>query len=77
MPYYMITYLFNLQQLFPHLALHYAIQEHRTDTAKLLLEYKADPTILSKWGDDALQTSCLKVRKAFLKLSIPFEIEFK
>jgi len=50
----------NAEDIQNKTALHYAIQEHRTDTAKLLLEYKADPTILSKWGDDALQTSCLK-----------------
>ena len=42
-------------------ALHYAIQEHRHETTKLLLQYNADPFIFSKWGDDALQTSCLKV----------------
>lgn len=41
-------------------ALHYAIQEHRSETTKLLLQYNADPFIFSKWGDDALQTSCLK-----------------
>ena len=43
------------------LALHYAIQEHRHETTKLLLKYQANPFIFSKWGDDALQTSCLKV----------------
>lgn len=41
-------------------ALHYAIQEHRLETTKLLLQYKADPYLKSRYGDDSLQTSCLK-----------------
>ncbi|KAK2712625.1 hypothetical protein QYM36_011347, partial [Artemia franciscana] len=41
-------------------ALHYAIQEHRLDTAKLLIRFAADPFIKSRYGDDALQTACLK-----------------
>ncbi|UYV60828.1 hypothetical protein LAZ67_1002483, partial [Cordylochernes scorpioides] len=41
-------------------ALHYAIQEHRFETTKLLLDYHANPTIRSRYNDDALQTACLK-----------------
>jgi hypothetical protein len=41
-------------------ALHYAIQEHRFETTKLLLQYGADPFLESKYKDDALQTACLK-----------------
>ncbi|XP_070167177.1 protein fem-1 homolog A-like isoform X2 [Polyergus mexicanus] len=41
-------------------ALHYAIQEHRFRTTKLLLEHNADPHIRSRYNDDALQTACLK-----------------
>ncbi|XP_067212534.1 protein fem-1 homolog A isoform X3 [Linepithema humile] len=41
-------------------ALHYAIQEHRLHTTKLLLEYNADPHLRSRYNDDALQTACLK-----------------
>lgn len=41
-------------------ALHYAIQEHRLETTQLLLEYHADYNAKSKYGDDALQTACLK-----------------
>jgi hypothetical protein len=41
-------------------ALHYAIQEHRLETAQLLLENGADAFAKSKYGDDALQTACLK-----------------
>ncbi|GBP44129.1 Protein fem-1 homolog A [Eumeta japonica] len=41
-------------------ALHYAIQEHRLETARLLLEHGADPALRSRAGDDALQTACLK-----------------
>ncbi|KAI4460790.1 hypothetical protein MML48_5g00019050 [Holotrichia oblita] len=41
-------------------ALHYAIQEHRLETTQLLLEYNADYNAKSKYGDDALQTACLK-----------------
>ncbi|KAL7302504.1 hypothetical protein TKK_0005147 [Trichogramma kaykai] len=41
-------------------ALHYAIQEHRFETTKLLLDYNADPHLRSRYNDDALQTACLK-----------------
>ena len=41
-------------------ALHYAIQEHRLETTKLLLQYNADAHLKSRYGDDALQTACLK-----------------
>ena len=40
--------------------LHYAIQEHRFETTKLLLDYNADPHLKSRHNDDALQTACLK-----------------
>lgn len=41
-------------------ALHYAIQEHRLETTRLLLEHGANPFTKSRYGDDALQTACLK-----------------
>ena len=41
-------------------ALHYAVQEHRLETTKVLLEHGADIFKRSKYGDDALQTSCVK-----------------
>lgn len=41
-------------------ALHYAIQEHRLETTKLLIDNGASPFIKSRYGDDALQTACLK-----------------
>ncbi|XP_022663373.1 protein fem-1 homolog A-like [Varroa jacobsoni] len=41
-------------------ALHYAVQEDRVETTKLLLSYGADHTACSKHGDDVLQTACLK-----------------
>ncbi|CAH2096687.1 unnamed protein product [Euphydryas editha] len=41
-------------------ALHYAIQEHRLETAHLLLERGASPHLRSRAGDDALRTACLK-----------------
>lgn len=44
-------------------ALHYAIQEHRVETARLLLEHGADPHLASRAGDDALRTACLKVHR--------------
>jgi len=50
----------NAEDIQNKTALHYAIQEHRHETTKLLLQFHADPFIFSKWGDDALQTSCLK-----------------
>ncbi|CAG9794625.1 unnamed protein product [Diatraea saccharalis] len=41
-------------------ALHYAIQEHRLETARLLLDHGADPHLASRAGDDALRIACLK-----------------
>ncbi|KAJ8917848.1 hypothetical protein NQ315_010761 [Exocentrus adspersus] len=41
-------------------ALHYAIQEHRLETTKLLLRNGADYNAKSRHGDDALQMACLK-----------------
>ncbi len=41
-------------------ALHYAVQENRLETVKLLLSHGADPSRKSKYGDDLLQTTCLK-----------------
>ena len=35
-------------------------QENRIDSAKILLESGSDPFIVSKYGDDILQTACLK-----------------
>lgn len=42
-------------------ALHYAIQEHRLETTKLLLKYGADPFLRNRYGDEPLQTAALKV----------------
>ncbi|CAG2172454.1 unnamed protein product, partial [Oppiella nova] len=50
----------NAQDIQFKTALHYAIQEHRFETTKLLLDNGADPMITSRYGDDALQTACLK-----------------
>lgn len=50
----------NAQDIQFKTALHYAIQEHRFETTKLLLENRADPFIKSRYGDDALETACLK-----------------
>ncbi|XP_044755907.1 protein fem-1 homolog C [Coccinella septempunctata] len=41
-------------------ALHYAIQEHRLETTRLLLKNGANIHARSRYGDDALQTACLK-----------------
>ena len=41
-------------------ALHYAVQENRLESAKHLLDAGADPYKKSKYGDDILQTACLK-----------------
>lgn len=50
----------NAQDVQLKTALHYAIQEHRFDTTRLLLEQSANPFLRSRYGDDALQTACLK-----------------
>lgn len=50
----------NAKDIQDKTALHYAIQEHRLDTTKLLLAHGADPLAKSRYGDDALQTACLK-----------------
>nr|AAM10984.1 AT03259p [Drosophila melanogaster] len=50
----------NARDIQDKTALHYAIQEHRLDTTKLLIEQGADPYARSRYGDDALRTACLK-----------------
>lgn len=50
----------NAKDIQDKTALHYAIQEHRLETTKVLLEHGADPFAQSRYGDDALQTACLK-----------------
>jgi len=50
----------NAQDVQNKTALHYAIQEHRFETTKLLLQFQADPFLVSRYNDDALQTACLK-----------------
>jgi len=50
----------NAQDIQCKTALHYAIQEHRFETTKLLLSYGANPWLESRYRDDALQTACLK-----------------
>ena len=40
-------------------ALHYAIKKGQLGTAKLLLEYNADPYLKDCKGNDALQHACL------------------
>ena len=50
----------NAQDIQKKTALHYAIQEHRFETTKLLLQYGANPHLASRYNDDALQTACLK-----------------
>lgn len=49
----------NARDIQQKTALHYAIQEHRLETCKLLLENGADPFARSRYGD-ALETACLK-----------------
>jgi len=41
-------------------ALHYAVQEHRLETTKVLVRHGGDIFKKSKYGDDALQTACVK-----------------
>ncbi|KAG6464429.1 hypothetical protein O3G_MSEX014505 [Manduca sexta] len=48
--------------------LHYAIQEHRVETARLLLDHGADPHLCSRAGDDALRTACLKGASQIVRL---------
>lgn len=50
----------NAQDIQNKTALHYAIQEHRFETTRLLLEAGADPHLTSRYRDDALQTACIK-----------------
>ncbi|EDW80634.1 uncharacterized protein Dwil_GK11460 [Drosophila willistoni] len=50
----------NARDIQDKTALHYAIQEHRLDTTRMLIEQGADPYAQSRYGDDALRTSCLK-----------------
>lgn len=48
--------------------LHYAIQEHRLETARLLLERGANPHLRSRAGDDALRTASLKGAAQIVRL---------
>lgn len=41
-------------------ALHYAIQEYRLETTKILIEHGSNVFLKSRYGDDALQTASLK-----------------
>lgn len=50
----------NAKDIQDKTALHYAIQEHRLETTILLLDFGANPFARSRYGDDALQTACLK-----------------
>lgn len=50
----------NARDIQKKTALHYAIQEHRLETCKLLLDNGADPFAKSRYGDDCLLTACLK-----------------
>ncbi|XP_040573330.1 protein fem-1 homolog A-like [Lepeophtheirus salmonis] len=50
----------NAEDVQQKTALHYAVQENRFATAKLLMQNGADPMKVSKYGDDILQTACLK-----------------
>uniref|UniRef100_A0A2P2HXM9 Protein fem-1 homolog C-like n=1 Tax=Hirondellea gigas TaxID=1518452 RepID=A0A2P2HXM9_9CRUS len=50
----------NAQDIKCKTALHYAIEEHRLETVKLLLDRGADPSIRSRLNDDAIQTACIK-----------------
>ncbi|KAK4875083.1 hypothetical protein RN001_011505 [Aquatica leii] len=50
----------NARDIQSKTALHYAIQEHRLETTQLLIEHGADYYAKSRYGDDALQTACLK-----------------
>ena len=59
-------------------ALHYAIQEHRLETTKLLLQYGGDPHLRSRYDDDALQTACLKGATQifeYLIAHVPYSLE--
>ena len=60
----------NAQDAQNKTALHYAIQDHRFDTTKLLLHYGADPFLESKYKDDALQTACLRSAEEILKFLV-------
>ncbi|XP_019875866.1 protein fem-1 homolog CG6966 isoform X2 [Aethina tumida] len=51
-------------------ALHYAIQEHRLETTKLLLSNGANYEAKSRYGDDALQMACLKGANQIFKYLI-------
>jgi len=53
----------NAQDYQQKTALHYAIQECRVESTKLLLRYGASPHLLSRNRDDALQTACMKGAK--------------
>ncbi|XP_018022689.1 protein fem-1 homolog C [Hyalella azteca] len=50
----------NAKDIKSKTALHYAIEEHRLETVKLLIKRGADPFIKSCFNDDAVQIACIK-----------------
>ena len=50
----------NSEDVNQRTALHLAIQEHRLDTVRLLVEAGADLDKRTRAGDDALETACIK-----------------
>ncbi len=50
----------NAQDNSGNLALHYAIREGRMETVKLLMSVCSNPYVCNDFGDDAIQTACLR-----------------
>lgn len=68
----------NARDIQDKTALHYAIQEHRLDTTRMLIEQGADPFAKSRYGDDALRTACLKGAHQifdYLKKELNYSVE--
>lgn len=57
---YLLTFCTFYRDIQNKTALHYAIQEYRLETTKILIEHGANVFAKSRYGDDALQTACLK-----------------
>ena len=50
----------NVQDNSGNLALHYAVREGRVATTQLLIEHSSDPFVKNEFGDDSIQTSCIR-----------------
>ena len=60
----------NKQDVENKTALHHAIEAKQVETSRLLINFNANPFLVSNNGDDALQTACLNGQEEIVNLLI-------